>query len=72
MQIDAVRDILGGAFKMRGYPESLKRPHLAVWSAPTRCVIARRHPQGGYEAMPDADLPALAEEIKRFRSLFFV
>lgn len=72
VQIDAVRDILGGAFKMRSYPEALKRPHLAVWSTPTRCVVARRHAQGGYEAMPDADLPALAEEIRKFRNLFFV
>ena len=23
----------------------------------TRCVVARRHPQGGYETIPDADLP---------------
>lgn len=71
VQIDAVRDILGGAFKMVNYPAALKKPHLAVWSTPARCVVARRHAQGGYEAMPAADLPPLAEELKKFRNLFF-
>jgi hypothetical protein len=71
VQIDAVRDILGGGFRMANYPAALKRPHLAVWSAPTRCVVARRHPQGGYEPMPDSDLPALAEELRQHRKLFF-
>jgi hypothetical protein len=71
VQIDAVRDILGGAFKMLSYPAALKKPHLAVWSTPARCVVARRHAQGGYEAMPDSELPGLVEELKKNRNLFF-
>jgi hypothetical protein len=71
VQIDAVRDILGGAFKMMSYPAPLKKPYLAVWSTPARCVVARRHAQGGYEAMPDRELPGLAEELKKNRNLFF-
>lgn len=72
VQIDAVRDILGGgAFKMRDYPPALKKPQLAIWSTPARCVVARRHAKGGYEAMPDSDLAAIAEDFKKFRYLFF-
>jgi hypothetical protein len=71
VQIDAVRDILGGVFRMIEYPTVFKKPQLAVWTTSTRVVVARRHPHGGFESMPDPELRELCNELRNFRQCFF-
>jgi hypothetical protein len=71
VQIDAVRDILGGVFKMVDYPGIFKRPQLALWTTATRVVVARKHAQGGYEPMPDVELREICDEVRNHRQCFF-
>jgi DNA-directed RNA polymerase subunit RPC12/RpoP len=70
-QVEALKDILGPAFQLRAYPTALNRPHLAVWGNAEGCVIARKHPQGGFEPMPDEELLAVAKEAARERRALF-
>jgi len=71
LQIEALRDLLGAKFQMKAYPAALKRPHLGIWATPTLCVIARKHDQGGYQVMSDADLLQVVEDVRRNRAIFW-
>lgn len=71
IQIEAVRDILGTGFRMMPYPASLNRPHLAVWANPARCVVAKKHDQGGYQPMSEPEIKQVVEDMRRCRQLFF-
>jgi DNA-directed RNA polymerase subunit RPC12/RpoP len=72
LQIEALRDLLGTDFRMKDYPAALRRPELAVWGNATACVIARRHPQGGFQQPTDAEVAHILEDLKQNRPLFFV
>jgi DNA-directed RNA polymerase subunit RPC12/RpoP len=71
LQIEALREILGSDFRMKDYPPALRRPELAVWGNATACVIAKRHPQGGYQQPSDAEIAHILEDLKQNRPLFF-
>jgi len=71
LQIDALRDLLGTKFQMKPYPAALKRPHLGIWITPTLCVIAKKHEQGGYQVMSDADLLQVVEDVRRSGAMFW-
>jgi hypothetical protein len=71
LQIDALREILGPNFQMKPYPAALNRPHLAVWGGATACVVAAKHPQGGYQSLADDETRLVVEEIRRHGALFF-
>ena len=71
LQIDALRDILGAEFRLQAYPPQLQRPHLAVWGNASICVVGRKHPQGGYQPMPDEELRQALEEVRQHKPLFF-
>ena len=66
-QIEALRDILGPSFRMKDYPPALARPHLALWSNATRCVVAKKHPQGGYQPTADEELIQVVEISGRMK-----
>lgn len=71
LQIDALRDILGPDLRMKGYPPTLHRPHLAVWGNAMAFVVAKKHDQGGYQQMADAEMRLVMEDLKQHRTLFF-
>jgi hypothetical protein len=71
LQIDALREVLGPVFQLRTYPQSLNRPHLAIWGNATVCVVAKKHDQGGYQQMTDAELQPILDDLKQHRPLFF-
>ncbi len=71
LQIEALREMLGPDFRMQAYPPALRRPEFAVWGNATACVIARKHAQGGYEPMSDAELAQIVEDVKQHRAMFF-
>jgi hypothetical protein len=71
MQIEALRDMLGQGFRMKDYPPPLQRPYLAVWGNAEACVVAKKHPQGGFESVPDADLMQVIGELRQQERLFF-
>jgi DNA-directed RNA polymerase subunit RPC12/RpoP len=71
IQVEALRDILGPNFRMSDYPSALGRPQLAVWSSASACVIARRHANGGYETLTDAEIAEVVDDLKRQRQAFF-
>jgi hypothetical protein len=71
LQIDALREILGPQFRMRDYPQPLDKPDLAVWGNPTACVVGKRNPQGGYQAMADAEIAAVLKDLGQLRRMFF-
>jgi hypothetical protein len=70
-QIEALRELLGPAFRMKPYPPPLNRPQLAVWGDANACVVARKHPQGGFEPMADAELALVVTDLAQHRQLFF-
>jgi hypothetical protein len=71
VQIDALRDILGPQFRLRDYPPSLNRPQLAVWASATACLVGKKHGQGGYQPMSDAELTQVAADLQQHTALFF-
>jgi hypothetical protein len=71
LQIEALRELLGADFRMKAYPQLLSRADLAVWGNANDCVIARRHPQGGYQPLTDAEVAQVLEDLKQHRQLFF-
>ena len=71
LQIEALRTILGTDFRMKDYPPSLRRPDLAVWGNATTCVIARRHPQGGYQQPTDTEVADILVDLWQHGPLFF-
>ncbi len=72
LQIDAVRELLGASFRMQDYPPTLNQPALAVWRSEEACVIAKKHPQGGYQAMSSAEIAAVLSDIRQARGSFFI
>ena len=70
-QIEALRDILGQTFRMKDYPPALGRPHLALWNHATGCVIAKKHPQGGYQPTTDQELIEVVGDIRQHPLAFF-
>jgi hypothetical protein len=70
-QIEALREVLGPDFRMGAYPESLNRPHLAVWASGAACVVACKHERGGYQPTADAELAQVADDLRQHRGLFF-
>lgn len=71
IQIEALRDMLGSNFQMKPYPAPLKKTHLAVWGNATVCVIARKHAQGGYQPIADAEIASVLNDIGQYQPLFF-
>ena len=71
IQIEALREILGQSFRMKDYPASLGRPHLALWSNATGCVVAKKHPQGGYQPTTDAELMEIVGDLRTNSQLFY-
>lgn len=70
LQIDALRDILGADFRVKAYPAALGKPHLGLWGNAKMCVIAAKHPQGGYQQMSDADMHAVIADIRQAKQQF--
>jgi hypothetical protein len=71
IQIEALREILGPSFRMKDYPSALAKPHLALWSNSTGCVVARKHPQGGYQPTGDEELIQVVNHIRDNPQFFF-
>ena len=71
IQIEALRDILGADFRMGDYPSALGKPHLAVWGSRTACVVGKQHERGGYQAMSDAEVAAVVEDLRGNPDAFF-
>lgn len=70
IQIEALREILGGDFRLCDYPAGLQKPHLAVWTSSEACVIGKRHERGGFESLSDADVLAVLADLRQHRTLF--
>ncbi len=71
LQIEAVRELLGASFRMQDYPPSLGMPTLAVWRSAEACVVAKRNPQGGYQAMSASEISQVLDDIRLARATFF-
>lgn len=71
LQIEALRDILGPAFQMKAYPPQLHKTHLAVWGSSRACVVAKKHGQGGFQPLADAEITPILHDLRQHRSLFF-
>lgn len=71
IQIEALREMLGPGFRMREYPPSLSKPLLGVWGSADACVVAVKHPQGGYQSVADAEVAAVLADLRQ-KDLFFV
>jgi DNA-directed RNA polymerase subunit RPC12/RpoP len=71
LQVEALREILGPDSRMRDYPPALNRPHLAVWGNAAACVVAKRHAQGGYQTLSDAESGQIVADLKANGRLFF-
>jgi hypothetical protein len=71
VQMEALRDILGQRFRMKDYPPSLGRPHLALWNHASGCAVAKKHPEGGYQPTTDAELIEVVGDIRGNPKLFF-
>jgi DNA-directed RNA polymerase subunit RPC12/RpoP len=71
IQIEALREMLGPAFRMKDYPPSLHKPHLAVWGSADVCVVAKKHDRGGFESIADADIAAVLADMRHHREKFF-
>ena len=71
IQIEALRDILGAHFRLGDYPPTLGRPHLAVWSHASACVIGKKHERGGYQTMDDAEMADVVRDLREQQLLFF-
>jgi hypothetical protein len=70
LQIEALRDILGAGFRMQDYPPSLNRPSFAVWGHATACVVAKKHDQGGYQPMTEAEIAQVLADVKQAKPRF--
>jgi hypothetical protein len=70
LQVESLREILGPDFRMLDYPAALSRPHLAVWGNATACIVAKRHAQGGYQTLSDAEVGQVVADLKANRRLF--
>jgi hypothetical protein len=70
LQIEALRDILGPAFRMKPYPAELKRPHLAVWANADCCVVAKKRDQGGYDPMEQEELLLVVADVRQRQHSF--
>jgi hypothetical protein len=64
IQIEALRDILGASFRLRDYPAALAKPELAVWGHATACVIGKKHAQGGYETLSNAEIATVVQDCR--------
>jgi hypothetical protein len=71
IQIEALRAMMGGDFRMFDYPPSLNKPHLAVWGDTASCVVAARHDRGGYQSIADAEVAAVIADLRQSNALFF-
>jgi predicted RNA-binding Zn-ribbon protein involved in translation (DUF1610 family) len=71
IQIEAIRDILGLDFRLKPYPPLLNRLQLGLWGNARACVIARRHEQGGFQAMSEADIASVLDDLKKYPDPFF-
>lgn len=71
IQFEALREILGPSFRMKDYPAALGKPHLALWSHATGCVVACKHPQGGYQPTADDELIQIVNDLRQNPQLFF-
>jgi DNA-directed RNA polymerase subunit RPC12/RpoP len=71
IQIEALREMLGHDFRMREYPSSLKKPHLALWTSANDCVVAKKHEHGGYESIADAEVVAVLADLRQHADVFF-
>ena len=71
IQIEALREMLGDAFRMRDYPPALNRTHLAGWVSADACVVAAKHERGGFQSIADADLLAVLADLRQHAAQFF-
>jgi hypothetical protein len=72
LQIEALRELLGPAFRMQAYPAALKQAQLAVWGNARACVVAGKHEQGGYRQLTDAEVTQVLVDFRQHKQLFFV
>ena len=70
LQIEALRDILGPAFRMQPYPPQLGKAHLAVWGNAAAFVIAKKHEEGGFQQMADTEIAAVLADIRNASAVF--
>jgi hypothetical protein len=70
IQIEALREMLGPGFRMRDYPPTFGKAHLGVWSSSEACVVAAKHPQGGYQSIADTEVAAVLTDLRQ-KELFF-
>jgi DNA-directed RNA polymerase subunit RPC12/RpoP len=70
LQIEALRDMLGASFRMKPYPLEHGKANFATWSSTAAFVVARKHQDGGYQPMSDADLNAVLDDIRKNRPVF--
>lgn len=71
VQIEALREMMGGDFRMKEIPADLKKPHLAMWTSIDGCVVAMKHEKGGYQSIGDDDVAAMLAELRNRRDAFF-
>ncbi len=71
MQIDAVREILGKQFQMKSYPAPFSRPEFGMWGNSAQCVIAKKHPQGGFQSLNQEEIGRVINDLKNRKNLFF-
>jgi hypothetical protein len=71
IQIEALREMLGSAFRIKDFPPSLHKPHLAVWGNADTCVAAKKHDHGGFESIADADIASVLADLRQHRDTFF-
>jgi hypothetical protein len=71
LQIEALRDILGPAFRLRDYPAALSRTGVAVWSSQAACVVGKVRSDGGYQSLSDAEIAAVLDDLRKPGEPFF-
>lgn len=71
LHVEALRAILGSAFRMADYPAALARPQLARWTSAIACVVGKRHPGGGLQPLSDAEIAEVVDDLAHHRALFF-
>jgi hypothetical protein len=71
IQVEALREMLGHNFRMREYPSSLNKSHLATWVTADVCVVATKHEHGGYRSIAAAEIAAVLTDLRQHKEIFF-
>ena len=43
-----------------------------MWSNPETCVVAKKHPQGGYQTMTETEIAQVLADLRQNAASFFV